>query len=233
MSRSSQSPLYLVIIQKSSLRTAALIPRHAVICFYLLLKYLPAISYGTAFEDACEPQLGNSFFEEPHLFIFCQGQALHAQTFYTFHSSFKIYLIWRRVNSSFCTHSCFSFSSFLSLSLAFCEVHRSPFSLFFFSCKLYRGASKDTESPLHLNVHTSSFSVDPKAARFASVGDQDLEIRLIIRPTALRHKSESGWLMPFRIKRSSVVGPPSCYIGSLRLCQWTNSAYGGDFYQVA
>lgn len=48
------------------------------ICFYLLLKYFPDISYGTAFEDSREPQLENSFFEVPHLFICCQmADSLH------------------------------------------------------------------------------------------------------------------------------------------------------------
>lgn len=115
LKRQPASPLFgHCDTEQIALSKLALTCLYTVTCFYLLLKYFSAISYGTAFEDSCEPQLGNSFFEVLRLFIFCQWQALYALTFYTFRSYFKIYFIWRRVNLSFCTQSHFFFRSFLS-----------------------------------------------------------------------------------------------------------------------
>lgn len=98
----------------SSLQTSALIVYNSYL-FLFIIKIFSCYLIWNSFWRFLWAQLGNSFFEVPHLFIFCQWQALYAPTFYTFHSYFKIYFIWRRVNLSSCTHSHFSFLSFLSL----------------------------------------------------------------------------------------------------------------------
>lgn len=117
---------------ESALHTATLASLHTVICFCLLEKNFPARSYGTAFEDFSEPQLGRSFFEVPHSSICCQWQALEAPAPSTFRSHFKIYFFGQALHLSSRTHSHPSFPFFLSLRRAV-QVIRVPSPRFFFS----------------------------------------------------------------------------------------------------
>ena len=146
---------------ESALRTAALASLHTVICFCLLEKNFPARSYGTAFEDFSEPQLGRSFFEVPHSSICCQWQALEAPAPSTFHSHFKIYFFGQALNLSSRTHSHPRFPSFSPFGVLFRSSEYLPPASSFPS-RLCCGAQKDTESLLPWNIPTFRLSWEPQ-----------------------------------------------------------------------